>query len=379
MASENKPETRPENRFVLHVPLDASRVPDFTPGVAVRVLAWSKQGTSQQRLVRFGSSRKSAATFEFEDRPQESLRVALGPETATPFELQRLQTISAAVPVSSWISATEVTLPPMQISQWYWWWWQHWKQNFRITGRVVNASDVPIIGASVSAFDIDALWWWTAQERVGEATTDDDGSFAMEFTRASGWSPWWWWATRAWQPNPELVGRITAFVGQYAKFGALAGPTPVPDLEVFHALLAASPRPMPPRLSLVRSARDNGHTAIDPAALEGLRERLVEILPRNFPLPVWPWSAWAPWEDCGANLIFRVADRCAGETTVLLNESVSETRWEIPSTLDVTLTSRDTALPERRPGWTLVDYLFPASRSPLWNAEEPAAALARPA
>jgi hypothetical protein len=202
--------------------------------------------------------------------------------------------------------------------------------------------------------------------------SDEDGSFAIEFRRASGWSPWWWWATRDWQANAELVGRITAFVGQYPKFGALVGPTAQPSMEVFQPLLASSSRPMPAKLSPVRPGQGSG-SAIDPAALEGLRERLAEILPRNFPLPVWPWAQWAPWEDCGANLIFKVTDTCGDETTVLLNESVSEARWDIPSTLDVTLTTREARFREKRLGWTLVDYLFSGNRP------QAGAAVGRPA
>jgi len=52
---------------------------------------------------------------------------------------------------------------------------------------------------------------------------------------------------------------------------------------------------------------------------------------------------------------------------VLLNETVSEARWDIPSSLDVTLTAREGRFRERTPGWTLVDYLFPANRSSTWG------------
>jgi hypothetical protein len=361
-----------DHRFVLRVPLDASQVSEFCPNCAVRVLVSSKQCAPQQRLVRFSKDKKGTAAFEFESAPQEALRVALGPETATAFELQRMQTIAVNVPASSWSGTSDVAMPAVQISAYYWWWWQHWQQSFKVTGRVVSSRGVPVIGAAVSAFDVDAWWWWTAQERVGEVTTDEDGSFAIEFRRASGWSPWWWWATRDWQANAELVGRITAFVGQYPKFGALVGPTAQPSMEVFQPLLASSSRPMPAKLSPVRPGQGSG-SAIDPAALEGLRERLAEILPRNFPLPVWPWAQWAPWEDCGANLIFKVTDTCGDETTVLLNESVSEARWDIPSTLDVTLTTREARFREKRLGWTLVDYLFSGNRP------QAGAAVGRPA
>ena len=354
-----------ENKFVLRVPLDASRVRGFARDLPVKVLAWSSQGATQQQMVRFDERGKGVATFAFDERPQGALRVAAGPDNATPFELKRMQTLSIRVPASAWADTNEVAAAPIQITAYYAWWWQHWKQSFKITGQVLSPRGVPIAGAAVSAFDIDAWWWWTAEEPAGEAVTDRDGAFALEFTRGSGWWPWWWWATREWKADAELVGRITAFVGQYARFGSLAGPTAAPSLGVFESLLATSPRRMPQGLSI----DGTGNGAMDPAMLEGLRERLVEILPRNFALPVWPWKAWAPWEDCGANLIFRVNDNCGDETTVLLQESVSEARWEIPSVLDVTLTTREANAAEKGGAWTLVDYLF-AGRPPAWN--EPA-------
>jgi len=359
-----------ENRFVLRVPLDASRVRGFASSLTVKALAWSQQDATQQKLVRLDAEGRGTAIFEFEERPQETLRVALGPENATPFELRRLQTLSINVPAAVWGDAKEAVVPVVPISAWYAWWWQHWKQTFRVTGRVIHPGGVPVAGATVSAFDIDAWWWWTAQEQVAEAVTDDDGAFALEFTRGSGWSAWWWWATREWMSNVELVGRITAFVGQYPRYGSLPAPTNAPSLEVFGALLASSARPMPRRFQAGWDKPGTSNGTIDPGAFESLRERLVEILPRNFPLPVWPWAAWTPWEDCGANLIFRVMDRCGDESTVLLNEGVGETRWEIPSLLDVTLTARDVRPREKGAEWTLVDYLFP---------EAPDAVLARSA
>jgi hypothetical protein len=356
------------NKFVLRVPLDASRVPDFLPDRSVSVLAWYKQGVPQQRIAAFNPQGKGSASFEFQ-RPPESLRVALGPETATPADLQRLQTISVTVPSSTWQTGAEVSLPAIRISSYHWWWWQHWRQNFKLTGRVLSARGVPIIGATVSAFDIDAWWWWTAQEQVGRATTDADGCFAIDFTRGCGWWPWWWWVTREWQANPVLVDQITAFVRHYPRLAALGPATPAPSLDVFHSLLASSPRPMPSRFSasLFQSGQTIANSAIDPAALESLRERLIEILTKNFTLPIWPWAAWSPWEDCGANVLFKVTETCADETTVLLNETISEARWDIPSSLDVTLTAREGRFRERALGWTLVDYLFPVNRSHMWG------------
>ncbi|HEX4038825.1 MAG TPA: carboxypeptidase-like regulatory domain-containing protein [Acidobacteriaceae bacterium] len=341
---------------MLRVPVDASQVPDFTPDRRVSVLAWSRQGCAHQRVATFNRKGTAIASFAFESEP-ESLRVALGPETATPADLRHLQTISVPVSSSLWRTAADVEIPAIQVSTWDWWWWQHWRQNFRVTGRVVDAHGRPLAGAAVSAFDVDAWWWWTAQEQVGTAVTGVDGSFLIEFTRCCGWWPWWWWTTRDWQVDPQLVEKITSFVRQYPGLRLLAAAAnPVPSLEVFQPILASTNRPMPS--ALAATLFQAGKT-IDPVSLENVRDRLVEILPRRFPLPVWPWSEWSPWEDCGANLTFRVTESRGDQTSILVNETATEARWDIPACLDVKLTAREDKLCRTSVDWTLVDYLFP--------------------
>jgi hypothetical protein len=345
-----------ESRFVLRVPVDAARVPDFTLGRRVSVLAWNRLGCTQQRVVTFDRNGKAVASFEF-DREPESLRVALGPETATPADLQHLQTISTTVPSSAWRTSRAVELPAMQVSTWDWWWWQHWRQSFRVTGRVVDVQGRPIVGANVSALDVDAWWWWTAQEQVGSTVTDSEGTFLIEFTRCCGWWPWWWWVTRQWQVDAALAERITSFVRQYPGLDLL--PTTAesaPSFALFQPLLATSSRPAS---SALRAALSQSGKTIDPVSIEDVREWLVEILPRRFPLPVWPWSEWSPWEDCGANLIFHVTEAKGPQTVVLVHETVADARWDIPASLDVKLMAHASTQRESMAHWTLVDYLFP--------------------
>jgi hypothetical protein len=342
--------------FVLRVPIDVSRVPDFTPGRRISVLAWNRQGLQQRRLVSFERQVRMAVSFELDHAP-ESLQVALGPEAASATELRHLQTPFVAVPCSAWQSSQIIELPPIQVTPWDWWSWQHWRQSFRVTGRVVNGFGRPVAGAAVSAFDVDAWWWWTAHEQVGCAVTAGDGSFAMEFARSCGWRPWWWWATRDWQIDAALVAKITSFVRQYPGLSLLAAAAnSVPSLEIFQPLLASGSRPLP---SLLAGTVCQGGKAIDRVALEQIRQRLVEILPRRFPLPVWPWSEWAPWEDCGANLIFRVTQTQGDRTAVLLNEGIFNTRWDVSSSFDVKLIAQEAIWQRKRADWTLVDYLFP--------------------
>lgn len=348
--------------FVLRVPIDVSRVPDFTPGRRISVLAWNGRGYREHRKVAFEKKGAVTVTFKLERAP-ESLQITLGPEDATPFELRHLQTVSIAVPPSVWQASRKVELPAIRLTAWDWWWWQHWRHNFSVTGRVVNAQGRPVAGAAVTAFDVDAWWWWSAKELAGSAITESDGSFAIEFTRSCGWSPSWWWTGRRWQVDALLMERILLFLRQYPELGTMSvAVNSAPSLEIVQHLLTRSAGSPPSTDDLPPSW---SRQSIDPAALDHIRERLVEILPRQFSLPIWPWSAWSPWEDCGANLIFRVTDMQRDRTAVLLNEGVVDARWEIPSALDVRLTACRVPCYLSRPEWTLVDYLFPIPRSPF--------------
>jgi hypothetical protein len=341
--------------FVLRVPIDVSHAPEFAPGCRISVLVWNRQGYHQQRLVTFETQGTVEVTFELERAP-ESLQVALGPESATPSDLQHLQTAFVTVPPSAWQASAEVTLPAIQVSSWDWWWWQHWRQNFHVTGRVVNAHGSPVAGAAVSAFDVDACWWWTAQEQVGSAVTGGDGSFLIEFTRCCGWRPRSWWATRDWQVDAALMKRITSSVRQHPGLDLPASAAnSVPSLEIFQPLLNSRACPLPPNIAATLSQA--GKT-IDPAELEPIREWLIEILSQPFPLPIWPWSEWAPWEDCGANLIFQVTAMQGDKTAVLLNEGVVSARWDIPALFDVKLLASEPTSCRSSADWTLVDHFF---------------------
>jgi hypothetical protein len=342
--------------FVLRVPIDVSQAPDFTPGRRISALAWNRRGDQQHQLVTFTKKGTATATFELEQVP-ESLQVVLGPETATPSDLRHLQTPCITVPATALQASAEVELPAIRVSAWDWWWWQHWRQSFHVRGRVVDAHGRGVAGAAVSAFDVDAWWWWTTQEQVGSAITGSDGSFFIEFTRCCEWRPSWWWSSRNWQVDATLKERITSFVRQYPELGSLAAAAKaVPSLEIFAPLLTSGTHPLPHAMTGALSLA--GRT-ISPAALDAIRERLVEILPREFPVPVWPWSEWTPWEDCGANLIFRVTGAQSDPTAFLVNEGVAGARWDIPSCLSVKLIAREVACSRSVTDWTLVDHLFP--------------------
>ncbi len=341
--------TRPRSasdshEFTLEVPLDASKVSDFRPDRPVKVVVVNKRGETQDRLVNLDEAGKGTASFSFSDAPG-SLQVLMGPETASAADLQRLQTISVGVPASSWRAGREVRLPDVAISSYYWWWWWHWCRNFKVTGRVLCANGSPVVGATVCAIDVDYWWWWSSQEQVGCATTDATGSFEIDFTRCCGWWPWWWWETREWLVDPILVDQITTFLKQNGQFARLPRAVPSPSLAVFQPLLASATRATRADIStnLARVPAGIVNPNVDPAALDSLRERLVAVLPKGFPIPIWPWYPWFPWNNCDANIIFKVTQACGGPTNTIVNETVSDTRWDIPTTLNVTLTASEGA------------------------------------
>ena len=60
-------------------------------------------------------------------------------------------------------------------------------------------------------------------------------------------------------------------------------------------------------------------------------------------LKLWPWYPWNPWNDCTPDIIFRVTQICQGVEKVIVDENYFDTRWNIPTTLDVTLVANDQA------------------------------------
>lgn len=349
------------NEFRLVVPLDASGIEGFKPEQPVKVVAVGQKGAPASQIVKLDSAGAGSATFEFPDNPG-NVRVLLGPENATDDELQRMQTISVDVPARQWQASREVKLKPVAISAYYWHWWPLWCRTFVINGRVLCADGRPVPGATVCAYDVDFWWWWISRQQIACATTDATGSFQIRFRWCCGWLPWWWWRLRYWQFEPVLADLIAPVLQRDPRIPRLPVPTPDPDPSIFERLLAEpvrgpvlTPAPAPvgrigdirrlnlPALEPVKPVR---RPVFDPTALTGLQERLVKRLP---PAPelerlqLWPWWPWQPWLDCNPDVIFRVTQDCRGAETVIVNESVFQTRSNVPTSLNVTLTANSEA------------------------------------
>jgi hypothetical protein len=339
----------------LSITLDASSIKDRRSDHAVKIIAFDAKGGAFEHSVVFDGAGHGRASFSFRGHPGR-LRVVVGPGTATTEQMRGLQTIAVDVAPRQWVGKQELTLKPIQISAYYWRWWLWWCRDFKITGRVVCADGNPVPGATVCAYDVDFWWWWWSKESVGCATTDINGAFEIDFTRCCGWWPWWWWESRTWLLEPSLVDSIAAIVREDPKFAQLPIPSPKPNLAVFNKLLSA--RDALARPSLSRFGQPRAPTpargpallpstgTIDPSTLDALRTRLLQVLP---PAPeleqlrLWPWWPWSPWWDCDADIVFQVTQNCGGQDTLIVNETVWQTRWDIPTNLDVTLTANDQA------------------------------------
>src|SRR5271166_380979 len=341
--------TGQEATYTLAVTLDASGIKGRQADHALKIAVFDAKGGATEHRVAFNDAGHGRASFTFRGHPGR-LRVVVGPEKATTEQLRGLQTIAVDVSPRQWAGTRELSLSPIAISPYYWRWWLWWCRDFKITGRVVCADGSPVPGATVCAYDVDFWWWWWSKDLVGCATTDVNGSFEIDFSRCCGWWPWWWWARRVWLLEPNLVDRIGAILREDPRFGRLPLPSPKPDLALFDKLLnqgstRRQPRPNSLAVSRGPAIASSGGT-IDPATLGALRTRLSEVLP---PAPelekllLWPWWPWSPWWDCDADILFHVTQNCGGQDTVIVNETVWQTRLDIPTHLDVTLTANDQA------------------------------------
>jgi hypothetical protein len=344
--------------YRLEVPLDASGVKDFKPDRAVKVVAFDAKDRAYEGVVKFDAKGKGSAALSFDERPG-SVRVVVGPESATTEQMRGLQTISFNVSSRQWANKKELSLNPVAISAFYWWWWWYWCRTFRITGRVLCANGNPVPGAQVCAYDVDWWWWWWSNQQVGCATTDVNGAFEIDFTWCCGWWPWWWWRYRTWLLEPTLAERISRLLREDLRLTKIPPPGPNPDPVIFQTLFGETVRTSlrssasVPRLqsaghreALAAQAPQAARAVFDPGSLESLRTRLVAKLPpvEEFArLRLWPWWPWWPWWDCTPDIIFKVTQDCRGQNQVILDENIWNARQDIPTNLNVTLVANDLA------------------------------------
>jgi hypothetical protein len=321
--------------FTLEVPIDASAIPEEEAREQqLKVVAQTREGEIHAQAVKLGKDRRGSATFRFPKRPG-PLRVLVGPAGATDEELAAMQTLAVDVQSRRWADKRQLALEPFAISPYYWYWWLRWCRWFTIRGKVVCPDHKGVVpGAEVCAYDVDWWWWWSSKQLVGCTTTDIDGTFELRFRWCCGFWPWWWWRYRIWEFDPLVAERLGAVLERDPRL-ELGRASTVPTLDVFEPLLARG-----------GPASGGALASVDPAQLDQIRGALLQKLPAAPELAswrIWPWWPWWPWWDCTPDIVFRVTQDCRFPGAVVVDEGIWETRWDIPTSLDVTLVANDLA------------------------------------
>ena len=145
------------NRFLLELALDASQVSNFNAAYQVKVVAYPKQGEAYERIVNFSSAGRGSALVSVSEAPG-ALKLAVWPEAVSQSDQDNLRTISFDVPASSWQTSSEVKLPGIAISDYFWDWWLHLTRNFGVEREPVCASGCPALSSPITVYDVDTMW-----------------------------------------------------------------------------------------------------------------------------------------------------------------------------------------------------------------------------
>ena len=277
------------------------------------------------------------AAIKFEVDPKQSPPSRWARRTPTDEDMFHLQTLTAerlAEPVGQQdhARAAGLALTPK-------WWslWLTWCRKFIISGRVLCADGSPVPGAEVHAYDVDYFWWWSSVVQVGPTADHrrlrpfyDQVPLVLRLVALVVV------ATAAVALEPLLVDRIHPVLklnpaiklpgarsGAFARLGR-PNPQPLPS-----ACAPLSARPC--RDAQDRSYRDSRICATSCSAC-------CRTSPNSSGCASGRGIPWTPWFDCTPDIIFRVTQSCGGgPAKFIVNESIFQTRWDIPTNLNVTL------------------------------------------
>ena len=200
--------------------------------------------------------------------------------------------------------------------------------------------DEPVPGAVVEAFDVDRFWWWYWRDLIGSAVTDIHGNFQLKFRWCClRWRPWP-------RPNPaidpDILARIQQLLASAQPPLPPIPPGPDPDPMLFQQLLGGAASLSGPVLAAATQGAlslASVQPSVGALSAEALRAALPAS-PELAALRVWPWWNWG---DCAPDVVFRATQRCGDRVNVIYAETNAQTRWDIPTTLNVTLVANDLA------------------------------------
>ena len=319
--------------YTLSVPLDGTALTHTEEDGPVKVVAQGADGAVTSTEVDLRGKTEVTATLRFDQHPG-TVKIAVGPATATDDHILTADTLTARVPGRVWLDTRKLTLAPIKIGPWYWGWWRRWCRTITVRGRLICPDGSPVPGAEVCAFDTDRWFIWSSEQQVGCTTTQPDGSFEMTFTWCCGYYPWWWWfRIRPWLIDPTLTDIVHRVIADDFRT-RLAAPTLIPSLTTIAHVLDKS--------DLVQSDL----ASLDPKILDEVRWQLLERLPASpelEKLAIWPWAPWTPWFDCTPDLIFKATQDCGDGRVVVYDEDITQTRDNVPDELDVVLVASSAA------------------------------------
>jgi hypothetical protein len=191
--------------------------------------------------------------------------------------------------------------------------------------------DSPVPGATVEAYDVDHFLWWYRRDIIKSAVTDAAGNFVITFR----WCCWRWlpWLVPNWTIDPDLFAKLLAKFNE--RHITLPPVPPEPDPVFLQALAAAAAGTNAAAGAMVATRP----SLLDaPASADALRRLLpdLDLGSRIFCPP-------NQIDDCSPDVVFRVTQPCDGRINVIYSETNAQTRWNIPTSLNVTLVANDLA------------------------------------
>lgn len=190
--------------------------------------------------------------------------------------------------------------------------------------RRYHFCDAPVPGATVEVYDVDRWLFWFHRGLITTAVTDMAGNFEIKFRWCClNWRPW---LVKNWAIDPEIFARVTEL---FATAGLPLPRPPGPD-----------PDPLFLQEILAGASQVSNRSLVEPSGVVGepvSAESLLRVLPASPELAglhVWPW--WDQF-DCAPDVVFRVTQVCDNKLQVIHTETNAQTRWNIPTSLGVTL------------------------------------------